>query len=444
MFNREDYVAEVVSLVRSKAAKQEIKKELEAHIDDRVEYYTNAGYDIDYATEKAVEKMGNPKSLAMSMEKIHNNTLWVALSFAFTGLYIAGLVIPGINWYDYMIINFVDFESVNEFSSVLSVLTFLAGAMAFYFCRKSKSTFLMTLFGVICLATPLASGYALIPFGYQLVSIVTDFPAAIITSERFFDDGEVFWHIDNLFPAGSPITLHYTLIVICVLISLLCVVVGIVSIVYASEITKDKQGQGFESRVKKFASFLIIISVVALVGTSAELTYDCFITSREIQGYEDRFGGNYNEAMKEFDALIIPQTTEEVKAIAEEKGIDEVTASDMEYGMLTVYENEAFCVQIRDDDSDGIYETKRYFTHSTHRLDKEQINKLKALKKGSDVNELFEIVDRSSIDDYWESVDGNNTKLSITISSDKKNDITYYFNCAYENGVLVESYDEEV
>ncbi|MGN1421073.1 MAG: permease prefix domain 1-containing protein [Eubacterium sp.] len=444
MFSKEDYISEVISLVKSKTAKREIKKELEAHIDDRIEYYIQAGYEKDYATEKAVEKMGNPGDLAISMEKLHNNTLWIALSIIFTVLYILGLIFADIKAVYFGIINMVDFEEVSKFSSVVSVLVFLAGAVAFYTAKKSKSSLLLTMFGVISLATPVLSGYALIPFGYQLVSIVTDFPAAIITSERFFDAGEVFWHIDDLFPMGSPTALFYALVIICVLISLLCVVMGIISIVYAREITRDRQSQGFEDRVNKFASFLIIISVVALVGTCAELTYDFVFTSRENQGYENRFGGNYSEAMEEYDALIIPQTTEEVKALAEEKGLDEYDISEMEYGMLTVYENEAYFVQIRDDDSDGIYETKRYFTHSTPELDKEQIDKLKALKKGSDINELFEIVDRSSIDDYWESVDGNNTTVSITISFDKKNDITYYFNCDYENGVLVKSYDEEV
>lgn len=444
MFSKEDYISEVISLVKSKTAKREIKKELEAHIDDRVEYYIQAGYEKDYATEKAVEKMGNPGDLAISMEKLHNNTLWIALSIIFTVLYILGLIFADIKAVYFGIINMVDFEEVSKFSSIVSVLIFLSGAIAFYTAKKSKSSLLLTLFGAISLATPIVSCYALIPFSYQLISLITDFPASIISGELFFNGGEVFWHIDSLFFSGTPMPLFYTLVAITVLISLISVVTGIISLVYAKEINSEKQSRGFENRVNKFASFLIIISVVALVGTCAELTYDFVITSRENQGYENRFGGNYSEAMKEFDALVIPQTTEEVKALAEEKSLDEYTASDMEYGMLTVYENEAFSVQIRDDDSDGIYETKRYFTHSTHKLDKKQIKNLKALKKGSDINELFEIVDRSSIDDYWESVDGNNTKVSITISFDKKNDITYYFNCDYENGVLVESHDEEV
>lgn len=444
MFNREDYVAEVISLVKSKAAKREIKKELEAHIDDRVEYYIQAGYEKDYATEKAIERMGNPGDLAISMEKLHNNTLWIALSIIFTVLYVLGLIFADIKAVYFGIINMVDPEEVSKFSSIVSVLIFLAGAVAFNTAKKSKSSLLLTLFGVISLATPIVSCYALIPFSYQLISLITDFPASIISGELFFNGGEVFWHIDSLFSSGTPMPLFYTLVAFTVLISLIIVVTGIISLVYAKEINSEKQSRGFENRVGRFSVLLIIVAVVTLAGTSLECIYDFTVITGESKGFNQRLEGNYTLAKKEFDALVVPQTADEVKALAQKKSLDAYQIADMQFDMLTVYENEAYFVQIRDDDSDGIYETKRYFTHSTHKLDKKQIKNLKALKEGSDINELFEIVDRSSIDDYWESVDGDNTKVSITISSDKKNDITYYFNCDYENGVLVKSYDEEV
>lgn len=444
MFSKEDYIAEVISLVKSKTARREIKRELEAHIDDRIEYYTEAGYEKDYATDKAVEKMGNPKDLAKSMEKLHNNTMWVILSMVFTSLYVTGLVVANIKAVDFAVINMVDFGGVSEFSSIVSVLIFLAGAFAFYTSKKSKSSLMLTLFGIISLATPIVSCYALIPFGYQLISIVTDFPAAIMSSEAFFDTGEVFWHIDNFFSEGTPMALYYTLVIISILISLLCVVIGIVSIAYAKELNSEKQSQGFKSRVNKFSSFVIAIAVVALLGTCAEEIYDFVIISESNKDYVNSFDDNYLAAREEFDALTIPQTTDEVKALAVEKELSDYDISDMEFGQLTVYENDACFVQISDYDDDGIYDAKRIYTQTVLTIDEERIARLESLEKGSDIYDLLDIVGYSEMSDYIQRIDGD--KIISTASIYCKKDRRHYYSgdFEYENGVLVDSYIEEV
>jgi len=69
---KEEYINEVISKIENKKARREVEKELSAHIDDRILYYTDAGYDEQTATEKAMEHMGKAEDIAEKMGKIHN------------------------------------------------------------------------------------------------------------------------------------------------------------------------------------------------------------------------------------------------------------------------------------------------------------------------------------------------------------------------------------
>jgi len=69
---KDEYINEVISKIENKKARREVEKELSAHIDDRISYYTDAGYDEQTATEKAMEHMGNPDEQAEQLGKIHN------------------------------------------------------------------------------------------------------------------------------------------------------------------------------------------------------------------------------------------------------------------------------------------------------------------------------------------------------------------------------------
>lgn len=71
MKNRDKYISDVLERVKNKSARLEIEKELQAHIDDRIEYYTDAGYDLDYAEKMALSKMGSPEKIGEEMNKVH-------------------------------------------------------------------------------------------------------------------------------------------------------------------------------------------------------------------------------------------------------------------------------------------------------------------------------------------------------------------------------------
>ncbi len=71
--NREDYINAILAEIDDKAARKEIAAELNAHIDDRIAYYTEAGYSMDYALDKAVGSMGNGGEIGIKLNRLHND-----------------------------------------------------------------------------------------------------------------------------------------------------------------------------------------------------------------------------------------------------------------------------------------------------------------------------------------------------------------------------------
>lgn len=69
---KEEYINEVISKIENNKARREVEKELSAHIDDRISYYTDAGWDEETANEKAVEQMGSPEKTASEFDKLYS------------------------------------------------------------------------------------------------------------------------------------------------------------------------------------------------------------------------------------------------------------------------------------------------------------------------------------------------------------------------------------
>lgn len=433
MANIDDYVNQVISHIKSKSVRMDVKRELEAHINDRIDYYTDAGYDMDFAAENAIKRMGEPEKVAQSLKKIHNNTLYILLSLLFTLLYIVGLIIADVKIVEFGIINLVDFEETTSFSSIASVLIAACGALAFLFARRSKESTVLAALGLTSILGSILSPVALIPFGYQAVSLVTDFPVAVVTKQHFFYSREIFWLLDDLFIEGAPSALIYSLIIVCILISLLSIVVGIISIVLAKKYRHFNVNKSFTQRVKKFSLFLVILSAVTLTGTLTEWVYDSVLYNYENAVFEENKGSYYKDAKTVYDELDLPYTKAEVESFKDKYNLSEYEMSAIQFGVLNVLENEGYSVQVGDYDDDGIYESRRIYSHSEAKLSKEKITMLKYLEKDSSVDEFYSIVPLSECSDCLESVSEKEVELVITVYDKSADDwITFY----YINGKL--------
>lgn len=79
---RDEYVESIVSQIDDKAAREEFRHEIEAHLDDRITFYTDAGYDYDYALDKAIGRMGDTATIGAQMNNLYdtstvNGLIWV-------------------------------------------------------------------------------------------------------------------------------------------------------------------------------------------------------------------------------------------------------------------------------------------------------------------------------------------------------------------------------
>jgi hypothetical protein len=72
LLNKEKFLEEVISQVKFKYDRYDIKKELEVHILDKMEYYIEQGYDIDKAEELSINDMGDAKVIGKELNKLHN------------------------------------------------------------------------------------------------------------------------------------------------------------------------------------------------------------------------------------------------------------------------------------------------------------------------------------------------------------------------------------
>ena len=70
---REEYIESVVSKIKDKGAKAEVEAEIAAHLDDRMEFYLNAGYDENYALSHAIERMGDSDKYSEDLSKLHED-----------------------------------------------------------------------------------------------------------------------------------------------------------------------------------------------------------------------------------------------------------------------------------------------------------------------------------------------------------------------------------
>ena len=67
----QDYINRVVMPISDEAAKNETALEIRAHLEERIEFYKEIGYDDETAEKKAIEDMGDPEPVGASLSRLH-------------------------------------------------------------------------------------------------------------------------------------------------------------------------------------------------------------------------------------------------------------------------------------------------------------------------------------------------------------------------------------
>lgn len=441
MMKKEEYINEVTALIKNKAVRNDVKKELEAHIDDRTEYYLDAGYDEDVSVKRAVEMMGSPKDVAKSFEKLHNNTLWIIISAVSLFVYIIGLICANFN-YTFAYVNLVDFAETDARVSIISIITFCAATVSFFFAVKAKSIAALRIYGIILVISPLLSFYALRPAGYQFISVFTDFPASLKTGEALFGNeafylfSEVLGKSQGVIANISTSILWVFLIILVLAVASLHIVTGILSLVYARKLKCEENCDNFEDVLQRFAVFLIAVCAVTVVGTGAEIARDTSMAIKSYQDYYSHKDDYYTEAKEKFDSIDIPVSKEDALLLTNQYQDEyQIDYSYIEYFyFLDIYSIYGQSISLYDYNKDGIYEAKQFFNDNAYSngIEKES---LKNLKIGSSIEELYNIADFSCFVTYNVRESDNATHIEIRICDKHSNE--YWLD--YTNGKLVSS-----
>ncbi|WLD91738.1 FtsW/RodA/SpoVE family cell cycle protein [Alkalihalobacillus sp. AL-G] len=147
MTNKKQFLNEVTQQIRSKEAKEYVKKELHHHIEEAKQLFMKKGESVDHAEEKAVLQMGSPTQLGHRLNKIHRPKIdWILMGLI--------SIVLGIGFLPLIVLEPL-FEAVNLLSSkvidvVIGVIILIA--MMLFDYRKLKGRgWLFFLFGCVVL-----------------------------------------------------------------------------------------------------------------------------------------------------------------------------------------------------------------------------------------------------------------------------------------------------
>jgi hypothetical protein len=71
----EAYLKDILSYVKFPFDRADIKSELENHISDKIDYYTEQGYNMEEAEQLSITDMGDAKEIGIELNKQHNPIL---------------------------------------------------------------------------------------------------------------------------------------------------------------------------------------------------------------------------------------------------------------------------------------------------------------------------------------------------------------------------------
>lgn len=98
--NIDEYVELSAKKIRNRKQREQFKKEMRNHILDRVEYYTDSGYDEETAIEKAIDHMGSAETVGEEMGRVHRSILDIIIDI------LAALLFPFVILVAFFIVTF--------------------------------------------------------------------------------------------------------------------------------------------------------------------------------------------------------------------------------------------------------------------------------------------------------------------------------------------------
>lgn len=436
-----EYIESVLSQVENKAWKNEVEEEIYSHIQEKTDFYISLGHDKETAEEEAVKAMGNPEKLGDDFNRLHSSKPALIIAnvccIVFFILADYGSIINK-NIYNFMIIS-TDGGELVQSAFIVSVAAFAVSAICFRLCLKnrfSKTAVNLGTFSVASIINP----FLFLPVGYSIIGAVTDFPACFAAKDFLFFGGQMGWGLDKYLSSPNIlIFLQYAEIIFTALFFASPLITGIFAIVMGWKMQKDRDFVYKEKHFNRFSVILCIIAFLSAVAVTAEISVDYVKTYNQSIEFSNTEYKDYNNAKLTFDDLSVPADKDYVYNLALSCPDKEDKLAEYENSFLTVEDSPHCAIQIRDNDENGIYETKRMYSKTDKYVTVKQIKKL-----GGDItsHEFFEIIPISDISDYSLSVYPDKTTEKITVCRKRynayaeKEEVFYVF--YFENGRQVD------
>lgn len=346
---KDKYLRDVLKHVANDAMRGEIRAELENHIAERTEYYTDCGYDEKAAEEKAIEKMGSPDDAGAQFERLSGEYYLAKANFVITFVaYLAAVIFFIVMFYD---LNGSAFKygapTMVSFGTLLGAMAaFLEGAMLLHLIYKHRLRTGALVFGITSILAGLLCPSLFMTFGYGIIGFFTDFPAEFLykpapqisplwgyfvdryefLGKKMLPPNEHFVFGDGLRLLTDNETLISAVGVITTIFMLIFAASAFISGIAAIVMHVRMKKENFTEKDNKHLKRLIILtSVVAIFGTAICAVELCTPTIK------NRINYCKSEQAFEKDA---EDMTALVLAIEEDSSYENLTAQLDKYGYL--------------------------------------------------------------------------------------------------------------
>lgn len=256
---KKEYIESVTKKVFDSSAKKSLTAELEAHIDEKTDFYKEIGYEAEISEEKATEAMGETDEIAEQFGELHNDFYNPAGDVILTILFCA--LLGGIY---FLLKKYAFTDGVLTSLSLGAVcLSFaLVSCMSFISLRKNKP--------VAMLLSALFIGTAGVFDYFVMVDIEKKMNGSFQNLTDFI--------FKSLFSTGGSYVNEKRIIGIICILSVLAVVTVLFSLIYYIKV-KNLANKKIDNKAKHFFTglsatltvFGLVLCVLFCVKTAADL-----------------------------------------------------------------------------------------------------------------------------------------------------------------------------
>lgn len=449
--DRNEYIEIVISKLKDRKNRLEIKQEIENHIADRKEYYLDCGFSQEEAEQKALEHMGDAKELSVTISNLHNSDIYKKLSLIFSGLYCFGIILGLILTQMFLSRVILLDDGFNAGGAcIASVVVFLFASLSFRFAHKSQDELSLYVNGCLGIANVLLAPLTFLPCGYSILALIFEFPVSLYTSNEVYGGTFTYFYFpfENIIFEQMDFSGVYSEIMYVILWFLMCffglfpIISAVLSLVTASHIKHEQYeniNEAFLKKIKKYSKMLLVLSVAGVIA----ITIEASVTEISAKVQRERDEANHivyiEEALEIFEGIPIPCSEEQALKLVSNDVYNE-ESDYKEFGSLTVMANNGCSIFLYEDSSyneygeyDGVFDEKRIII-SGEGFSLTQVKEAEKTPVGTDIEEFFKTYPKENCEEISVTNCNEGELIYVTLSCYDSNDDYSYVCVSFLNG----------